>query len=64
MIRVKKHKSLGFKNSTTNMELFTRTPNEEYYSELIRMNNKSYLMIYFGSEGKLKLHPIIDDYSP
>ena len=27
------------------------------------MNNKSYLIIYFGNEGKLRLYPITEDYS-
>ena len=27
------------------------------------MNNKSYLIIYFANEGKLRLYPIVEDYS-
>lgn len=58
---VKKNKSLGLKNSSLNKECFSKAGNEDHYTELLKMNNKTYLVFYFSNEGKLKLYPIEEE---
>ena len=58
---IKMHKSLGIKNSRINCELFGKHGVEDHAAELIRMNNRAYLVLYFSNEGKLKLQAISDE---
>jgi hypothetical protein len=52
---------LGLDWGNNNQELFTKTGNQKYYTSLVKINKRCYLIFFFAEEGLLKLFSVYDE---